>query len=253
MAKQQKQQQAAPVVPNFRDMDKEATARAAAAIAGGSPALKVPKGAKVSVDKKGTQRSRWQEQATVIEAYRSVTKSGLLDVTVILKIRQSENAGGRVFAHFYKNMSANVPENHVNMNERSDGAIQSLLTVTGFKPAGDEIRGSLLDKMFPPKGQPGTTSPLNSKVVIASIVQTMETVKDQKTGKPVLDDEGEEILEPRDSAESFLPAIATVVADEDDDEDEEEDEDAEEGDDDEDEEEEEEAPAPAPAPTKRKK
>jgi hypothetical protein len=82
----------------------------------------------------------------------------------------------------------------------------------------------------------------------------METVKDQKTGKPVLDDEGEEILEPRDSAESFLPATGTVVADEDDDEDEEEDEDAEEGDDeDEEEEEEEEAPAPAPVPTKRKK
>jgi hypothetical protein len=248
------QQQAAPVVPNFRDIDKEAATRASAAIAGGNQALKVPKTAKVSVDKKGVKRSRWTEQATVVEAYRSVTKKGLLDVTVILKVRQSDNAGGRVFAHFYKNMSANVPENHVNMNERSDGAIISLLTVTGFLPAGGELRGSLLDKMFPPKGQPGAVSPLNNKVVVANVVQTMEVVKNQKTGKPELDDEGDEILEPRDSAESFLPSAVTATAA---DEDEDEDEDAEEGDEDEDEaeeeEEEEEAPAPLPVKTRKKK
>jgi len=243
MAKQQKQHQATPVVPNFRDIDKEAAARAQAALAGGrQDPLKVPKGTKSSVDKKGIERWRWVEQATVIEAYRSVTKSGLLDVTVIIKVRQSENAGSRVFGHFYLNMGAQVPENHVGMNERSNGAIISLLTVTGFMPAGGELRGSLLDKMFPPKGQPGTSSPLNNKVLMANIVQALEPQKDQKTGKVMLDAEGEEILERRDGLESFLPVVGAVEADDDD-------EDA-----DEDEDDEEEAPAPAPvAPAKSRR
>jgi hypothetical protein len=250
------QQKAAPVVPNFRDIDKEAAQRAQAALAGGKqPALKVPKGTKSSVDKNGTERWRWQEQVVILSADRSVAKSGLLQVNVNLKVRQSkENSGGRVYAKFYLNLAVPTPENHIGMNDRSNGAIMSLLTVTGFMPAGGELRGSLLDKMFPSQGQPGSTSPLNNKVVLANIVQTMEVQKDAKTKKPLLDSDGEVIREARDSAESFLPLPGASVAEVEEDEDEDEDEDDEDVNADEnDEDDEEEEPAPAPVAKSRRK
>ncbi len=244
------QSKSAPVVPNFKDVDKEASARAQAAIAGGKQdPLKTPKGAKTSTDKKGVEYTRWAEHATITQAYRSITKKGLMDVTVIGKIRQSEkNTGSRVFGHFYLNMGTEVPEGHEAMNDRSNGAIITLLQATGYMPAGGTLRGSLLDKMFPSKGQPGVASPLNGKPVILNIVQQLGPQKDQKTNKPVLDEDGEPILEKRDNIESFLPE--TTPADEDEDETEEQDEDEDEAGEDEDEEEEEETPAPAPTRTK---
>jgi hypothetical protein len=205
-----------PVVPDFKDVDKEATARAQAAIAGGrQDPLKAPKGAKSSTANNGVEYTRWTEHAVVSQAYRSVSKKGLMDVTVIVKIRQSEkNSGSRVFGHFYLNLSADVPENHVAMNDRSNGAIISLLQATGFMPAGGSLKGSLLNKMFPSKGQPGVSSPLNGKPVIVNVVQQLGPQKDPKTNKPVLDDEGEAILEKRDNIESFLPETAPVEDDE---------------------------------------
>lgn len=202
-----KSTKATPVVPNFKDVDKEASARAQAAIAGGKQdPLKAPKGAKVSTDKNGVQYTRWSERVTVMQAYRSVSKKRLLDVTVVAKIRQSDkNNGSRVFGHFYLNTSNDVSEGHEKMNDRSNGAIITLLSALTYMPKGGELRGSMLDKMFPSKGQPGTSSPLNGKAVIANIVQQLGPQKDQKTGKPVLDDEGDPILEKRDNIESFLP------------------------------------------------
>jgi hypothetical protein len=182
-----------------------------------------------------------------------------MDATIILKIRQSENAGNRVFAHFYMNMSVPVPENHEFMNDKSLGAIQSALVAVNLLKPGTAVRGSVLDKMFPPKGQPGTASPLNNKAVVVNVVQALEPAKDPKTGKPLKDDEGEVILERRDGAESFLPETGTVVEDDEIEDDEDEDVDAEEDETDEDEdaeededEEEEEAPAPAPVKKGRK-
>jgi hypothetical protein len=209
-----KQQQSAPAVPDFKDVDKEASARAQAAIAGGKQdPLKAPKGAKSSTDKKGVTYTRWTEHAQIMSAYRTVTKKGLLDVTVIAKIRQSEkNSGQRVFGHFYLNLSANVPENHEAMNDRSNGAIITLLVATGFMPAGGTLKGSMLNKLFPLKGQPGVTSPLNQKVAILNVVQQLGPQKDLKTGKPVLDEDGDPILEKRDNIESFLPETAPAAA-----------------------------------------
>src|SRR5881394_1056776 len=164
MAKQQDTQK--PVIMNFRDVDAEAAVRAQSALQSGqNTPLKVPAGVKSTIDKKGTERWRWTEQPTVVEAYRSTTKKGLMDATIILKIRQSENAGNRVYGHFYMNMSVPVPDNHEFMNDKSLGAIQSALVAVALIKPGQAVRGSILDKMFPPKGQPGTQSPLNDKAV----------------------------------------------------------------------------------------
>lgn len=211
-----KKESTTPVVPDFKDVDKEASARAQAAIAGGKQdPLKVPKGAKSNPDKKGNTYTRWTERVTITSAYRSISKTGLLDVTVVAKIRQSEkNTGSRVFAHFYLNTSGSVPENHEGMNDRSNGAIITLLTATGFMPAGGTLKGSLLNKMFPSKGQPGTASPLNGKAVIANVVQQVGPQKDQKTNKPMLDDDGDPILSVRDNIESFLPDAAPQTEEE---------------------------------------
>src|SRR5262245_17743481 len=141
-------------------MDKVATARAQAAIAGGKQEpLKPPKGAKVDTDKNGVQYTRWTERVQVTSAYRTVTPKGLLDAVVVAKIRQSErNTGSRAFGHYYLNMSADVPEKHEMMNDRSHGAIITLLTAAGKMPPGGVLKGSLLNKAFPTKNQPGATS-----------------------------------------------------------------------------------------------
>lgn len=206
-----------PVAPNFKDVDKVAAARAAAALAGGKQdPLKTPKDAKISIDKNGVQYTRWNESVTITSAYRSVTKTGLMDVVVVAKIRQSEkNTGARVFGHFYLNMgNEDLSEGHQIMNDRSNGAIITLLTASGFMPSGGALKGSLLDKMFPSKGQPGVSSPLNGKSMIANIVQQLAPQKDLKTGKPILDEDDEPILEKRDNIESFLPETSEKDEDE---------------------------------------
>lgn len=216
-----KQNSTKPVTPDFFDVDKEASARAQAAIAGGfRGALTVPKSAKVSQDKKGlTEYRRWSERVVITSAYRTTTQTGLLDVTVVAKIRQSDdNAGATVFGHFYLNMSRPVPANHEGMNDRSMGAIISLLQATGYMPAGGVLKATVLNKMFPLKNQPGAASPLNTKALVASIVQQFGPQKDRKTNKLVLDEDGEPIKEARDNIESFLPdagPAAEVEEDED--------------------------------------
>lgn len=228
MAKQQQAQKSStPVVPNFKDVDKAATQAAMAAVSGGrQDPLVVPANAALSEDKKGTKYSRWTERGVVQQAYRSVTTKGLMDVTVLVKIRQGDkNNGRKVFSHFYINNAENVPEKHEQMNERSIGAIGTLLIATGFMPAGGALKGSLLDRMFPQKGQPGTASPLVSKSVTVNIVQTLGPKKDLKTQKVMTDDDGNAIMEKRDAGESFLPdAKASAPAQAEGDEDGEEDE-----------------------------
>jgi hypothetical protein len=220
MAKQTQSKGSTPVVPNFKDVDKAAVQAAQAAVAGGrQEPLVVPQGAKVSVAGNGATYTRWNERAVITQAYRSVTKKGLLDVTVVVKLRQSEkNSGRKVFAHFYINNGDSVSESHESMNERSLGAITTLLVATSFMPAGGALKGTLLDKMFPQKGQPGTSSPLADKAVIANIVQQFGQAKDQKTQKPMVDENGEKVMEKRDSVETFLPDSGPVAADEDEDE-----------------------------------
>lgn len=201
-----------PVTPKFKDVDKDAAKRAQAAMAGGrQDPLTVPPGAKTTTDKNGRKYARWTERATITQAYRSVTRSGLMDVTVAVKLRQSAakaNNGRLVFSHFYINLGDDVPEVHVSMNDRSYGAIISLLVATKFMPSTGALKSSLLEKMFPPKGQPGASSPLANKAIIGNICQREEEQKDQKTKKAMLDEDGNPILQLRDAAESFLLDVA---------------------------------------------
>jgi hypothetical protein len=210
--------QGTPAAPNFKTIDKEAAARAQAALAGGKQKpLKTPKDAKVSTDQKGVQYTRWSEAVVIQQAYRSVTKKGLMDVTIIAKVRQSsvkENNGERVFGHGYLNLSDSIPEGHEQMNDRTNGFMLSLLSAIGALPAGGTVTGSALDRYFPSKGQPGVSSPLNGKSAIANIVQTYGPMKDQKTGKPKLGEDDEPIMEKRDNIESFLPETAASGSEE---------------------------------------
>lgn len=208
------------VVPDFRDVDKKAVEAAQAAVAGGKQdPLTPPASAKTSTDSKGTTYTRWAERAVVQQAYRTVTPKGLMDVTVLLKVRQSDkNAGRKVFAHFYINNDTDLSEGHESMNERSIGAITTLLQATDFMPSGGSLKGTLLNKMFPSKGQPGTASPLVSKSVIVNIVQQFGQAKDRKTGKPMVDGEGNAVMERRDAGESFLPDTNKAVEEDEDEE-----------------------------------
>lgn len=203
-----KETQQAPVVPDFQDIDaSEGQAAAQAVLSGGaSKPLNVPKTADVR-ESKGTTYSRFAESIIIAQAYRSVTRSGLMDVTIGAKVRQSEdNNGAKVWFHFYLNTSGDVPEGHEQMNERSKGALVTLLQATGFMPTSGTLKASLLNKMFPQKNQPGTASPLVGKTVIANIVQQKGPRKDPKTKKQVVDPEsGEVLIDRRDNAESFLP------------------------------------------------
>lgn len=203
-----KKQTATPVIPDFRDVDSDAVAAAQASLAGGNiEALTVPATARVSEDKRtpGATYSRWQEPIQITSAYRAVTNSKLIDVTLGIKVRQSdENSGKRTFVHFYINPASDVPEGHVMMNDKSNGAIATLLIATGLMPSGGAMKASLLGKMFPKKGQPGTASPLVGKTALANIVQQYAPKKD-KNKQVVKDAKGKPVFEARDSAESFLP------------------------------------------------
>lgn len=202
--------QTKPVTPNFKDVDKEAAQRAQAAVQGGrQEPLTPPKGARPSTDKKGKEYIRWTEAVTITAAYRTVSKKGLMDIVVAQKIRQSDekkNNGKTFFAHFYMDTSANPEEKYVAMNDRTMGAIMSLLTATGLMPSTGTPKGSFLAKMFPEKGKPGDPpSPLVGKGAIANVVQQIEPAIDQKTGKPQKDAEGDPVMAKRDGAETYLP------------------------------------------------
>jgi hypothetical protein len=202
-----------PVTPDFRDVPADAAKQAQAALAGGNQEpLKAPKTAKSNTAKNGVVYTRWAEQITVQQAYRSISRAGLLDVTVVGKVRQSkENSGRTLYGHFYISTAGEVLEKHVGMNERSIGAIITLLQATGFMPGGGALKGTVLNKMFPAKNNPGSSSPLISKNVIANVTQSFGPSKDFKTGQPVLDEGGDAIMERRDQIESFLPAVVKVV------------------------------------------
>lgn len=235
MAKTQQKGQTTLPIPGFRNVDKEAAVRAQAALAGGKQdPLTPPKGAKRDTGKNGVTYTRWTEKGVIQKVYRSTTEKGLLDAAVVVKIRQSptkENTGKKAWGHFYMNVTN--PESvkgHEEMNDRSNGAIISLLQATGFMPKSGVLTGAVLDKMFPPKDQPGTSSPLDNKAVIVNIVQEYGPQRDRNTRKPLLDEDGDPIMGKRDGIESFLPETATTAADVEDEDDDEDDEDEDEDD-----------------------
>jgi hypothetical protein len=206
-----------PVTPNFKDVDKEAVERARGAVQGGkTDPLTPPEDAKVSEDKKGRVYIRWNEQVVITAAYRTVTKKGLLDIVLAHKIRQSEENNGKTFfAHFYMNTSDEINEGHESMNDRTNGAIITLLEAIvdskgkSLMPPSGQLSGRLLAQLFPEKGKPGDApSVLVNKSVIANVVQQHEPATDPKTGKPKKTKDGEVAIQKRDSAESYLPDVA---------------------------------------------
>ena len=196
-------------IPDFQDVDASAVEAAANAMQGGFTApLTPPSDADVKKTDKGVTYTRWAESIVIKQAYRNVTRKGLLDVTIQAKVRQSEdNEGASVWFHFYQNVTTPVDEleeGQAKMNQRSIGAISSLLKATGFMPTSGALKAQILTKMFPSKGQPGTASPLVGKTAVANIVQQTGPKKD-KNGKVEKDDDGNVIMERRDNADSFLP------------------------------------------------
>lgn len=206
MNKEATDTQAPIAVPDFYDVDSDAIKAAQSALAGGNtPPLTVPSDAKVS-ENKGTTYSRWQEDVNITGAYRSVTNSGLMDIAISGKVRQSEdNAGKRVWFHFYMNTKAeDRSEGHEKMNEKTIGALSLLLASTNLMPKSGGLKGTLLNQMFPQKNQPGKVSPLIGKNVLVNILQQKGPRKDKKTGKIEKNDKGEVLIDIRDSAESFM-------------------------------------------------
>ena len=201
-----------PVSANFKDVDKETVLRARSLVQGGSKdPLTPPDDARASKSDK-CEYIRWTERVTVTAAYRTTTNKGLMDVTLALKIRQSEkNEGRSFFAHFYLNNADDISEGHTTMNERSTGSIESLLSSAGLMPTTGTLKASFLAKMFPEKGNPGVAaSPIVGKSVIANVVQQVEEARDFKTGKKKpANKDGSPAMSRRDSAETFLPDVAT--------------------------------------------
>ena len=206
-----------PVTPNFKNVDKEATERARGAVQGGkSDPLTIPEDARSSEDKKGKKYFRWNEQVVITAAYRTVSKKGLMDIVLAHKIRQSEdNTGKSFFAHFYLDNDDDVSEGHETMNDRTNGAIITLLEAIvdakgkSLMPASGTLPASLLANLFPEKSKPGDApSVLVGKNVIANVVQQHEPATDPKTGKVRKSKDGEIALQKRDSAESYLPDVA---------------------------------------------
>jgi hypothetical protein len=203
-----------PAVPDFVDTSAAATDAADDLLRGfdNSP-LTLPPGT-ITKSSKGNKYSRFTESVTITHAYRTVTRTGLLDVVLGTLVRQSEaNNGRRVFFHFYKNVGEDVSEGHMKMNAGTDAVLDTLVQATGFAPRDAQgnrikgLKGTLLRQLFPEKGAPGTgnASQLVGKLVVVNITQVEKQQRDKDTKQLVVDEEGLPVMETRDGADSFLP------------------------------------------------
>lgn len=202
-------------IPDFVDVDSDAVTAAESAAQRGQ-GWAIPTGTKVS-DFVGRVRkmrhARWSESATVVQAYRSVTKTGLLDVTLVVKSRTGmPNENKSQFVHWYISVPCMLGQateeqqkKHGGMTEQSIGAIATLLKATGLFPQSGGFKASLLNMIFPRKGEPGAKSPLDGKAVVvnahATIEKKMVTTKNEETGESVT----EETEDLRVTADTFSP------------------------------------------------
>jgi hypothetical protein len=204
------------VIPDFIDVDASAVSAAEAGLQRSGAGWAIPEGTKMSgfVGKtKKQNHGRWSEEGTVVAAYRSVTKTGLLDVTLQVQSRVGQpNENKSNFFHLYINnavLAGNGTEEqvkkHGRMNEDSMGVVATLLKATGLFPQSGGFKASLLGMLFPPKGQPGASSPLIGKSVIVNAHATIE--KKMVTTPATEDTEAitEEVEDLRVQADSFLP------------------------------------------------
>lgn len=196
-------------VPDFNDEDSQAVQAAQNALAAGkNKPLTVPPSAKVFVSDKTTAKySRFTEQVTVQQAYRSVTQDGSkIDVAVMLRVRQSDvNSGRTLWAHFYiAPTTEGLTENQIEYREKQRGLMFGLITALGFAPASGKLTGALQNLCFPQKNQPGAASPLVGKSVFAEICQTDTKAKD-RNGKVIVNEEtGEPERDVRDNVEGWV-------------------------------------------------
>lgn len=176
-------------IPDFLDISPDVQAAAQAA-ANPQYVLKPPATAKSNKDKKDKVYERWTESAVIENAFRETTKTGLLSAVVALKVRTGmPNANARPYARHMLHPAlmagptnnAELEKKYRNMTDKSIYALTTLLQSTGLMPTEGGLKGSLLSFLFPPKGQPGASSQLRGKAVIAAFINSDRTDKD---GKP---------------------------------------------------------------------
>ncbi len=201
-------------IPDFVDVDSSAVVAAEAAAGERTGAQwSLPTGVTFSAPTgaKRTSHARWNEEATVTSAYRTVTAKGLLDVVVIVKARtgQPNEKNGNAFLHFYINndvltgtADSEVMKKHGGMTEKSIGVLAQLIRISSFMPASNKLTAGLLATLFPAKGQLGAKSPLDGKSINirVHVGSTPKQVKDETTGEFV------EVADLRLEADAFLPS-----------------------------------------------
>ena len=195
-------------VPDFGDEDAQAVQAAQNALQSGrNKPLVVPESAVIfHSDKSDVTYKRWTEQVAVQQAYRSVTQDGgKIDVALMLRIRQSEVNSGRTFwAHFYIAPTAEgLNEKQIEYREKQRGLVFSLVSALGFQPESGKLAGSLLNTLFPQKGEPGKASQLVGKTVYAELCQTDRYAKD-KNGKQIVNEDGTKARDIRDEVEGWI-------------------------------------------------
>lgn len=208
-------------VPDFVDVDASAVLAAEAAAkdrASSTSGWNIPEDVKLS-DPKGVKKlrhGRWMERATINAAYRTVTSKGLIDVVVQLRSRTGEpNDGRSQFVHFYINPAVqngtadeDTVKRHSGMNENSYGVLATLLRSTGLLPANGSLKGSLLNMMFPQKGQPGSSSPLVGKAVYSQVHVTVGKKVEQVEGEDGMA-QNVEVDDVRIQIDAFLPSTGS--------------------------------------------
>jgi hypothetical protein len=195
-------------VPDFADEDEQAVQAAQNALASGrNKPLTVPPSAEVFVsDKTSAKYSRFTEQVTIENAYRSVTNDGSkIDVALMLRVRQSEvNSGRTMWAHFYiAPTTEGLKETQIEYREKQRGLVFSLIKALGFVPESGKLTGSLQNMLFPQKGEPGKSSPLVGKGVFAEICQQDSIAKD-KNGAKIQNEDGTFQRDVRDAVEGWI-------------------------------------------------
>lgn len=222
MAKKQTTDETVQHIPDFVDVDAASVTAAVGALKSGG-GWSIPEDAKRgNDDKKGGKHYRWTAPVTVEQAYRGVAKSGLMDVTIVVKARPgAANENKKEFLHLYLNTSVmnktadeDVMKKHGSMTEQSLGVMVTLVQAAGLMPKNGSFKASLLNAMFPSKNQPGAKSPLDGKSVVVNAHAQVSKQKKQSTNPVTGEITTDEVEDTRISPDSFLPD----VADDDDDE-----------------------------------
>jgi hypothetical protein len=188
-------------IPDFLDID-EATVGAAQAVVTGKGGLLNPPGTarKSKNEKSGEVYERWTEGAIIEGTWRDVTKTGLIQVTVQLKVRAGfPNQHERTWSRYCVSpqILAKQPPTkptHVSMHERSIGALSLLIKSAGFMPKTGGLTGKLMNHMFP-VGKGNSSAPICGKDVMVNFVNS-----DNEGGK----------TDRQTQAESFLPYAPVV-------------------------------------------